>query len=74
VSPEEFLGILESDDLFFAYSEKGNRNLGRQPRKRGAKGSTTGISEEKVAVIATCNAMETRISKSQRKVAIVKKI
>ncbi len=55
VSPDEFQGIVESDDLFFAYSEKGNRNLGRKPRKRGAKAGKAGISDEKVAVVATCD-------------------
>lgn len=55
VSVEEFQGIVESDDLFFAYSEKGNRNLDREPRKRGEKASKAGISNEKVAVIATCD-------------------
>ena len=55
VSPEEFQGILESDDLFFAYSEKGRRDLDRPARKRGAKASKAGISNEKVAVIASCD-------------------
>lgn len=53
VSPEEFHGITESDDMFFAYSEKGSRNLSRPARKRGAKASKAGISKEKVAVVAT---------------------
>ncbi|PKV48021.1 transposase-like protein [Aquimarina sp. MAR_2010_214] len=55
VSVDEFQGILESDDLFFAYSEKGNRNLDRPARKRGAKASKAGLSNEKVAVIASCD-------------------
>jgi transposase-like protein len=55
VSVEEFQGIVESDDLFFAYSEKGSRNLDRKPRKRGEKASKAGISNEKVAVVATCD-------------------
>jgi Transposase and inactivated derivatives len=55
VSPEGFEGIVESDDLFFLHSEKGNRNLERQPRKRGSKASKRGISNEQVAVIATCD-------------------
>ncbi|QMU64915.1 MAG: IS1595 family transposase [Flavobacteriaceae bacterium] len=55
VSVEEFQGIVESDDLFFAYSEKGNRHLDRKPRQRGEKASKAGISNEKVAVIATCD-------------------
>lgn len=55
VSVEEFQGIVESDDLFFAYSEKGGRHLGRKPKKRGEKASKAGISDEKVAVVATCD-------------------
>ena len=55
VAPEEFSGIVESDDLFFAYSEKGSRNLDRKPRKRGQKATSAGVSDEKVAVIATCD-------------------
>lgn len=55
VSVEEFQGIVESDDLFFAYSEKGNRNLNRKPKQRGEKASKAGISNEKVAVVATCD-------------------
>lgn len=55
VSVEEFQGIVESDDLFFSYSEKGTRNLDRPAKKRGEKASKAGISNEKVAVIATCD-------------------
>lgn len=55
VSPKEFEGILESDDLFFTYSQKGDRNLDRPARKRGQPASKTGISNEKVAVIASCD-------------------
>ena len=55
VSVEEFQGIVESDDLFFAYSEKGNRHLDREPKQRGEKASKAGISDEKVAVVATCD-------------------
>lgn len=52
---EGFEGICESDDLFFLQSEKGNRNLTRKPRKRGSKATKRGISNEQVAVIATCD-------------------
>lgn len=55
IEPENFQGILESDDLFFLHSEKGNRNLDRKPRKRGSKASKAGINQEQVAVIATCD-------------------
>ena len=46
---------MESDGLFFAYSEKGNRHLDREPKKRGEKAGKAGISDEKVAVVATCD-------------------
>lgn len=55
VAPKGFEGIVESDDLFFPYSEKGKRDLDRPARKRGEKASKAGISNEKVAVIATCD-------------------
>lgn len=50
-----FEGICESDDLFFLHSEKGNRKLDRKARKRGSKATKRGISDEQVAVIATCD-------------------
>lgn len=53
VSVDSFEGIVESDDLFFSFSEKGSRNLERKPKKRGEKASKRGISNEKVAVVAT---------------------
>lgn len=47
-------GIVESDDVFLPYSQKGQRNIERKPRKRG-KGvfdpKKRGISDEKVAII-----------------------
>ena len=36
------------------HKEKGNRNLDRKPKQRGGKASKAGISDEKVAVVATC--------------------
>lgn len=49
-------GIVESDDIFIAYSQKGQRKLDRAPRKRG-KGmfepKTRGISDDKVAIIVS---------------------
>lgn len=49
-------GIVESDDLFIPYSQKGQRNLDRTPRKRGKGMFETkkrGISQDKVAVIVS---------------------
>lgn len=53
--PKEFEGIVESDDMFFLESEKGNKNIERKPRKRGEAAKQRGISDDQVAVIATCD-------------------
>ena len=51
VSAERFEHILESDEIFFLESEKGNKNLTRPARKRGGKASKAGINEDHVAVV-----------------------
>lgn len=55
LSPEKFAGIIESDDIFFLHSEKGNKHLQRDARKRGGKATKAGINDEHVAVIITCD-------------------
>ena len=55
VSPDEFQGIVESDDLLFLHSEKGNRHLSRPARKRGSRAQRAGVSDDQVAVIAACD-------------------
>lgn len=55
---QELSGICESDDVFFEYSEKGNKNLERKPRKRGKSvfvKKKKGISDDKVAVLISCD-------------------
>lgn len=54
-SPKEFSGISEVDDIFFNYSEKGSRNLQRKARRRGNDNIQQGISNDKVAVLVTCD-------------------
>lgn len=49
----EFNGIVESDETFFRLSDKGNKRLIRQGRKRGSDYKTKGITNDLVAVIAT---------------------
>lgn len=45
-------GIVESDETFFAYSEKGNKRLTRKPRKRGKDtGRIVRFKEELVPVL-----------------------
>ncbi|MFT6338467.1 MAG: transposase-like protein [Halioglobus sp.] len=51
--PRTFEGIVESDDIFFLESGKGNRELDRKSRSRGSKATKRGISNEQVAVVVT---------------------
>ena len=52
---DELSGIIEVDDTYFLYSEKGNRNLDRPPRRRGGKAKKRGISKEQVCVVVGCD-------------------
>jgi transposase-like protein len=50
----KFEGIVEGDETFFLFSEKGDKAIeGRDPRKRGGKASKAGINDEHVAVIVS---------------------
>ena len=80
---EMFLGITESDETFFLYSEKGSGKLMHKSRKRGKQVKTRGISKEQVAVIATADRKGTisinaaclgRLSKKDVEKAIGKRI
>ena len=58
--------MVESDDLFTANSEKGNRNLDREPKKRGEKAGKAGISHENVATRGrTCKTDLDRVLKGK---------
>lgn len=47
-------GIIEGDETFFLFSEKGSRAIEeRKPRKRGGKASKAGINDEHVAVLVS---------------------
>ncbi|NYF23826.1 transposase-like protein [Sporosarcina sp. JAI121] len=47
-----FSGIVEMDETYFLYSEKGKRNIKeRKPRKRGVSSRFRGISREQVCVL-----------------------
>lgn len=49
---DEFEGLLEVDETYFLYSEKGNKSIiGRKPRKRGGSSKYRGISREQVCVV-----------------------
>ena len=51
-------GICECDDVFIEFSEKGNQNLEREPRKRGKSvfvKKKRGINDDKVAILISCD-------------------
>lgn len=47
----ELSGMVEVDETYFRYSEKGNKNLSRPPRKRGTKAPVSGKSRHHVCVL-----------------------
>jgi transposase-like protein len=60
---EKFSGIVEMDETYFLYSEKGKRNIeGRKPRKRGGSSKFRGISHEQVCVLIARDRQKTTFS------------
>jgi transposase-like protein len=53
ISAGEYEGILEVDEMFFPISEKGSRKMTKPSGQRRSRSKKRGISDEKVAVIAT---------------------
>ncbi|AIQ19805.1 hypothetical protein H70357_26125 [Paenibacillus sp. FSL H7-0357] len=52
IPTEAFQDIVEMDETYFLYSEKGKRNIAeRKPRKRGGKAKYRGISHDQVCVL-----------------------
>lgn len=46
-------GIVEADETFFAYSEKGSKHMSRQPHKRGKQAGKQGRSKEEWIPVLT---------------------
>lgn len=59
IEKEAFSGITESDETFFLYSQKGQIQSQRTPRKRGKAVKKRGISDEQVAVIVSSDRKST---------------
>ncbi|MED4750815.1 IS1595 family transposase [Brevibacillus choshinensis] len=61
---DQFQGIVEVDETYFLYSEKGKRNIDRRkPRKRGGKANHRGISREQVCVLVARDRAKSTVSK-----------
>jgi len=59
---EPLSGVVEADETYVLYSEKGNRCLNRSPRKRGGKAKKAGISDEQVCVVVARDRIDNTIS------------
>ncbi len=53
IKTDSLQGIVEADETYFLRSEKGNRNLKREPRKRGGNAKNSGISKERVCLFVS---------------------
>lgn len=55
-------GIVEADETYLLYSRKGDRQLDRQPRKRGGKATKRGLSREQVPILVAADRSGTTLS------------
>jgi transposase-like protein/IS1 family transposase len=61
---EHFDGIVEIDETYFLYSQKGQRGItNRKPRKRGGKSKHRGISHEQVCVLVARDRTKATVTK-----------
>ncbi|PLR89334.1 IS1595 family transposase [Bacillus sp. T33-2] len=61
---DHFEGIVEVDETYFLYSQKGQRGITeRKPRKRGGKSKHRGISREQVCVLVARDRTKATVSK-----------
>jgi hypothetical protein len=71
---ELFEGIVEMDETYFLYSEKGKRNIqGRKSRLRGGSSEFRGISKDQVCVLVARDRQKRTFSKTIGKGHIIKK-
>ena len=54
LQPDQYSGIIESEEMYVRESQKGNPRMNRAPRKRGG-GAQKGISKDQIAIVATCD-------------------
>lgn len=64
INVEGFEGIVERDETYFLYSEKGNKRISyRKGRKRGRVSQYRGISREQVCVLVARERNKQTVSK-----------
>jgi transposase-like protein len=62
VESDHFAGIVEADEFYLRYSEKGKKNLSRPSRKRGNEGSMS-EGQNKVGVLVTTDRSGNKMAK-----------
>jgi transposase-like protein len=73
ISLVKFNGIVEMDETYFLYFEKGNKKIiDREPRKRGGESEYRGISKDQVCVLVARDRNKSTISSVLCKGRIVK--
>ena len=54
-APDRLAGTVEADETFVLESRKGERKLGRKPRRRGGKARKRGLSREQVPILVAAD-------------------
>jgi len=62
-TPTTLNGIVEADETYFSYSEKGTSQVFRKPHKRGSDGISRGLSKEQVPVFTACDRLHHFVAK-----------
>lgn len=63
IPTKSFQGIVEMDETYFLYSEKGKKNISeRKPRKRGGNSKYRGISNDQICVLVARDRQKTTYS------------
>ncbi len=63
-APDWLAGIVETDETFVLESRKGERTLGRKPRRRGGKAKKRGLSREQVPILVAADRAGATLSHS----------
>ncbi len=53
--PNSLDGIVEADETYYQYSEKGTKQSTRKPHKRGSDGISRGLSKNQIPVFTACD-------------------
>jgi len=69
-APKRLDGIVEADETYYQYSEKGTKQVFRKPHKRGSDGVSRGLSKDQIPVFTACDRSHHLIGKKAGEGAI----